>query len=68
MSNGDPHEADSVVQVTPQDLPLHCPAPGAALWNAHPRVFLAIDRTGEARCPYCGTRYVMSGGALPAGH
>ncbi len=27
------------------------------LWSSHPRVFLDIAETGEAMCPYCGTRY-----------
>lgn len=45
--------------VTKQDLPLSCPMPGMKLWSAHPRVFLPIERTGEAICPYCSTRYVL---------
>jgi uncharacterized Zn-finger protein len=50
------------IQVSGQDLPLHCPMPQMALWNAHPRVYLPIEKTGEALCPYCGTRYMLSGG------
>jgi hypothetical protein len=38
------------------------------LWNAHPRVFLPIEKTGEALCPYCGTRYTLKGGATGGGH
>ena len=49
-----------------KDLPLHCPMPDMLKWNAHPRVFLPIEQTGEARCPYCGTVYTLKGG--PAGH
>jgi uncharacterized Zn-finger protein len=49
------------IEVTPADLPLHCPMPSMMLWNAHPRVFLPIDKTGEALCPYCGTRYTLKG-------
>ncbi|HID48448.1 MAG TPA: zinc-finger domain-containing protein [Chromatiales bacterium] len=30
-----------------------------SLWNSHPRVYLAIEETGEARCPYCGALYVL---------
>ena len=41
--------------------------PSMLLWNAHPRVFLPIEKTGEALCPYCGTRYTLKGGAT-AGH
>ncbi|CAE6512792.1 MAG TPA: zinc-finger domain-containing protein [Nitrosomonas nitrosa] len=55
------------IEVTEEDLPLHCPMPSMRLWNAHPRVFLPIEATGEAQCPYCGTHYVLKGGAK-AGH
>ena len=35
--------------------------PSQMLWNAHPRVFLPIEKTGEALCPYCGTLYMLQG-------
>jgi uncharacterized Zn-finger protein len=38
------------------------------LWNSHPRVYLAIEASGEARCPYCGARYTLEGGARARGH
>jgi uncharacterized Zn-finger protein len=38
------------------------------LWNAHPRVFLDIERTGEAMCPYCGTRYTYKGEGSRSAH
>ena len=50
------------IEVSQKDLPLHCPMPDMQLWNAHPRVFLPIEKTGEALCPYCGTRYTLKGG------
>ncbi len=56
------------IEVAAADLPLHCPMPSMLLWNAHPRVFLPIEKTGEALCPYCGTRYVLKGGATASGH
>ena len=55
------------VEVGASDLPLHFPLPGAPLWARHPRVFLDVTKTGEAACPYCGTRYRYNGPA-PAGH
>jgi uncharacterized Zn-finger protein len=59
-----PSELDlKCVEVTQKDLPLHCPLPSQKLWNAHPRVYLPIETTGEARCPYCGTLYKLQGGA-----
>jgi uncharacterized Zn-finger protein len=51
------------IEVGEDDLPLHCPMPDMVLWNAHPRVFLPIEKTGNALCPYCGTRYTLKGGA-----
>jgi uncharacterized Zn-finger protein len=59
--------APRYIEVTAADLPLHCPTSAASLWNAHPRVFIAVEKTGEARCPYCGTVYRFKG-ELPKGH
>lgn len=44
-------------EVSRADLPLSCPMPDQRLWNAHPRVYLPIEKTGEARCPYCSAMY-----------
>lgn len=41
------------------DLPLSCPTPGQKLWNSHPRVYLPIEETGTALCPYCSARYTL---------
>jgi uncharacterized Zn-finger protein len=49
------------INVAGGDLPLHCPMPSMKLWNTHPRVFIDITSTGEAKCPYCGTVYKLSG-------
>ncbi len=46
-------------QVTTQDLPLSCPMPAMTLWNSHPRVYLAIEPSGWAKCPYCGAEYTL---------
>ena len=48
-----------------------CPRPraGMTLWNTHPRVYLDVGSTGEARCPYCGTVYRLKAGEVLAhGH
>ncbi|CDS52628.1 FIG00933651: hypothetical protein [Polaromonas sp. CG9_12] len=41
-----------------------CPSPKAdmTLWNNHPRVYLDVARTGEAKCSYCGTVYQLKAG------
>ncbi|GAB4183765.1 MAG: zinc-finger domain-containing protein [Wenzhouxiangellaceae bacterium] len=46
-------------EVSRDDLPLSCPTPAMHLWNSHPRVYLPIEKTGEAQCPYCGAHYVL---------
>lgn len=46
-------------EVSRADLPLHCPLPDMSLWNSHPRVYLPIEKTGEAKCPYCGTGFTL---------
>jgi len=46
-------------EVNRADLPLHCPLEGMSLWNSHPRVYLAIEATGKAKCPYCGADYTL---------
>ena len=56
------------IEVTATDLPLHCPMPDMLLWNAHPRVYLPIEETGEALCPYCGTLYRLKGGPCASHH
>jgi len=48
-------------EVSAAALPLHCPMPGETLWSSHPRVYLPIEATGKARCPYCGMEYVLKG-------
>jgi len=49
--------AERVYEITQADLPLHCPLPSMYLWNSHPKVYLPIEVTGEATCPYCSSTY-----------
>jgi uncharacterized Zn-finger protein len=67
MQAGKPDPRARQVDVVAADLPLHCPTAATALWASHPRVFLPVETTGEALCPYCGTRYILKGEA-PKGH
>ncbi len=48
-------------EITRTMLPLHCPLPEMSLWNSHPRVYLPIEKTGHAKCPYCGTEFDLKG-------
>jgi uncharacterized Zn-finger protein len=52
--------AEKTYRVSRKDLPLHCPQPDSYLWNSHPKVYLPIEATGEAKCPYCSASYVLS--------
>jgi uncharacterized Zn-finger protein len=61
------HAKQRYIEVTAADLPLHCPTPDMALWNAHPKVYIPVGQLGEARCPYCSTLYKLKG-ELPKGH
>jgi uncharacterized Zn-finger protein len=51
--------AEHRYEVTRAELPLHCPLDGMSLWNSHPRVYLPIEDTGAAKCPYCGADYIL---------
>lgn len=51
--------AENRYEVTRDDLPLSCPMPGMSLWNSHPKVYLPIEKTGTAKCPYCGADYSL---------
>lgn len=46
-------------EVTRADLPLSCPSRHMRIWDAHPRVYLPIEETGMATCPYCDAEYVL---------
>lgn len=45
--------------VTAADLPLCCPMPGMQLWNSHPKVYLPIEKSATAKCPYCSAEYTL---------
>jgi uncharacterized Zn-finger protein len=57
-----PANAQHRYQVRRRDLPLSCPMPGMYLWNSHPKVYLPVAETGEAKCPYCGAEYLLAPG------
>lgn len=68
MNHGTTDNTSRYIEVSSDDLPLHCPTPEMRLWNAHPKVYLAIEQKGEALCPYCGTLYRLKGGPCPGTH
>jgi uncharacterized Zn-finger protein len=54
-----PANAQHRYEVRREDTPLSCPMPGMYLWNSHPKVYLPILETGNAKCPYCGAEYFI---------
>lgn len=68
MEHGTADNTSRYIEISSDDLPLHCPTPAMRLWNAHPKVYLPIEQTGEALCPYCGTLYRLKGGPRPGTH
>lgn len=58
-TGGGTPNAQNLYEVTRKDLPLHCPMPGMSLWNSHPKVYIPIEETGRARCPYCSAEYQL---------
>jgi uncharacterized Zn-finger protein len=54
-----PANAQHRYEVRMRDLPLSCPMPGMYLWNSHPKVYLPVQESGEAKCPYCGADYFL---------
>jgi uncharacterized Zn-finger protein len=54
-----PANAENRYSVTRADLPLSCPMPGMTLWNSHPKVYLPVEASGSAKCPYCGAQFTL---------
>lgn len=50
---------ETVFHIKKDQLPLHCPLPEMSLWNQHPRVYLPIENSGKAKCPYCGSEFIL---------
>lgn len=64
----------TVVELLAKDLNaqggVFCPNPkaGMKVWNSHPKVYLPVGRTGQAKCPYCGTVYRLKAGETVHAH
>lgn len=63
MSKHQPSEQQACAkrryEITQADLPLSCPPRDQRVWDAHPRVYLPIEETGEVMCPYCSAEFVL---------
>lgn len=63
-----PTASASAVELDGHDLPAFCPNPKMPIWSSHPRVYLQVTQTGEAKCPYCGTVYRLKPGTVVKAH
>jgi uncharacterized Zn-finger protein len=61
-------QQSAVVELDGKDLPAYCPNPAMPIWSSHPRVYLELARSSEAKCPYCGTLYRLKPGTTVKGH
>ncbi|HLS52101.1 MAG TPA: zinc-finger domain-containing protein [Burkholderiaceae bacterium] len=59
MSSNAPTDKQTPITIKSTDLPLYCPGPKAPLWSMHPKVYIEIEQTGSALCPYCSAHYVL---------
>jgi len=48
----------TTISVTSSE-PVCCPPKDQDHWNQHPRVYLSLEKNGEANCPYCGNHFVF---------
>ena len=61
-------KSPAVIEILASDLNhqggVFCPSPLAKMetWNTHPKVYLDVGRSGEAKCAYCGTLYKLKAG------
>ena len=66
--------SNSTVELLAKDLNaqggVYCPSPqaGMKLWNSHPKVYLDVAGSGQAKCPYCGTVYKLKAGEHVGAH
>ena len=49
---------------------VYCPSALAhmQIHSSHPKVYLDVARTGQGKCPYCGTVYALKEGEQVSGH
>ncbi len=64
MSNSE--KKGAVVELRASELNsqggVFCPNPNMTQWNSHPKVYLGLAESGQARCPYCSTLYKLKDG------
>jgi len=51
--------APTPIKVTVSALPVCCPPKDQEHWNQHPRVYLELEKSNRASCPYCGNIFEL---------
>jgi uncharacterized Zn-finger protein len=60
MTATDNKQPPEPVVIKRDELPAYCPTESMGLWNSHPRVYIPLEESDTADCPYCGTRFVLA--------
>jgi uncharacterized Zn-finger protein len=72
MSENHPTPQSAVVELRASELNsqggVFCPNPTMNLQSGHPKVYLSLAETGQARCPYCSTVYKLKVGEHFSAH
>jgi uncharacterized Zn-finger protein len=53
-----PDVTEEIEQIYVDSKTVACDGGGGTL--GHPRVFLAIEETGQVECPYCSRRFIFA--------
>lgn len=61
-------ENQAAIELDEHDLPAACPNKKMVMWSSHPKVYLDVTTTGQAKCPYCGTEYKLKPGTVLSHH
>ncbi len=66
--------SQTMIEIRAKDLNraggVFCPSPLANMQtrDTHPKVYLDVAHTGEAKCPYCGTLFKLKDGEHFSAH
>ncbi len=52
--------------ITVDSTTASCDGGGGSL--GHPKVYISLEKSPDAKCPYCGRHFVLRAGARVAGH
>ena len=59
MSQAEVENKANVYEISQADMPVSCPTKDTETWDLHPKVYLEMDKSGQATCQYCGNVFVL---------